>query len=538
MIWSPDEGGGNNDSSLMPRKFTVDSDCVCLDLIVRSVVRDESGHTRRVVPTVGMLRHLRSSACSQLPPRSAHAVVQHGGGTATASGRLRDAANATLPPPGRRRCPLRAPRARASTSAAPHLTAGHKILAREGLGVGAQLEHLRVVVERGEEVDQLLAAGALDLDRDLNAAVEQLGDLVKILLDEAARGHRGRADPDRAGRHRRDVAVHRVLVERDVRLVEERLHLGARQAERAQVPQHEVVVRAVRRELVALVGERLGEVLAVSHDLLRVRFELGLGGLRERGGERGDLVVVRAALQRREHRHVDRLLEGVDPARRAIGQRGPRALAVEDHPRARAAKRLVRGRRHDVAVRERARVQPARDEARYVRNVREQQRADLIGNLTELRKVPVARVGGCTGHDHLRAEEEGHLLDLVKVEQPSLVAHVVGQRLEVDRRRRDALLGRVVAVRQVAARREREAHDAVVRLEQRRVHGKVGRAARIGLHVDAPLLRVDVEYLERALHAEQLHLVDELVAAVVAVARHALGVLVRHARTERVHHGH
>jgi hypothetical protein len=46
------------------------------------------------------------------------------------------------------------------------------------------------------------------------------------------------------------------------------------------------------------------------------------------------------------------------------------------------------------------------------------------------------------------------------------------------------------------------------------------------LDVDSPLIRAQAERLEGALLAERLGLVDELVAAVVASAGVALGVLV------------
>jgi len=91
-------------------------------------------------------------------------------------------------------------------------------------------------------------------------------------------------------------------------------------------------------------------------------------------------------------------------------------------------------------------------------------------------------------------------------------------------------------VGQVAARRQVEAHHAVVRVEQRGVDGKVGGRARVGLHVDAPLGLVQTEGGERAVAAQVLDLVDDLVAAVVARARHALRVLVGEARAEALHH--
>ena len=58
------------------------------------------------------------------------------------------------------------------------------------------------------------------------------------------------------------------------------------------------------------------------------------------------------------------------------------------------------------------------------------------------------------------------------------------------------------------------AHDAVVRLEERRVHGEVRRRARVRLHVDAPLCRIQLKGCEGTGLAELFDVVDELVAAV------------------------
>jgi hypothetical protein len=66
---------------------------------------------------------------------------------------------------------------------------------------------------------------------------------------------------------------------------------------------------------------------------------------------------------------------------------------------------------------------------------------------------------------------------------------------------------------------------------------EVGGRAGERLHVDAPELGVEPERLERALLAQALRHVDELVAAVVARAGIALAVLVRHDRADGLHHG-
>ena len=83
---------------------------------------------------------------------------------------------------------------------------------------------------------------------------------------------------------------------------------------------------------------------------------------------------------------------------------------------------------------------------------------------------------------------------------------------EVDRR----------AVRQVAAVRQGHAEDRVAGLERREVDRLVGLRAGVRLHVGV----LGAEELLRALDRERLDDVDELAAAVVALAGIAFGVLV------------
>jgi hypothetical protein len=60
-----------------------------------------------------------------------------------------------------------------------------------------------------------------------------------------------------------------------------------------------------------------------------------------------------------------------------------------------------------------------------------------------------------------------------------------------------------------------QAHDAVVGLQQRGVHGKVGGGAAQGLHVDAPLLGGQAKQVQGAALTQQLRLVNVLIAAIV-----------------------
>jgi hypothetical protein len=58
-----------------------------------------------------------------------------------------------------------------------------------------------------------------------------------------------------------------VLVQRDAHRLADLLHLAAREAVRAQVPQHKVVVCAARRQLVTRRRQRLSERVCVGADL-------------------------------------------------------------------------------------------------------------------------------------------------------------------------------------------------------------------------------------------------------------------------------
>lgn len=90
---------------------------------------------------------------------------------------------------------------------------------------------------------------------------------------------------------------------------------------------------------------------------------------------------------------------------------------------------------------------------------------------------------------------------------------------------------------QVATVRKVKTHQTAVDGHQRLVDLQVGRAARESLDVDTPLGGVEVEGLEGALLAEQLDLVNVLVATVVTGTGLALGVLVGHGRAQGIEHG-
>jgi hypothetical protein len=109
-----------------------------------------------------------------------------------------------------------------------------------------------------------------------------------------------------------------------------------------------VGVGAARHDAEAFVREARRERAGVADDPLGVVPELRLHRLFQRDGLAGDVVLDRATLHHREHGLVDRL--------RVL-------LGAQDHRSTRPAERLVRGERHDVGVRDRARERPTGHEA-------------------------------------------------------------------------------------------------------------------------------------------------------------------------------
>ncbi len=230
---------------------------------------------------------------------------------------------------------------------------------------------------------------------------------------------------------------------------------------------------------------------------------LELLGRRDLEGDRlgRDHVLQRTALLTGEDRGVDLLRE---------------LLRRQDHTTARTTQRLVRGGRDDVGVRHRVGVQPGGDQAREVRHVDHQVRADLVRDAAEGGEVELTGVRGPAGHDQLRPGLLGQTLDLVHVHDAGAVDvvrdHVVQLAGEVDLH----AVGQVTAVGQV------QAHDRVARLQQCEHRGGVGLRTRVRLDVRGLGAEERLDAVDRDL----LDHVDVLAAAVVAAPGVALGVLV------------
>jgi hypothetical protein len=181
-----------------------------------------------------------------------------------------------------------------------------------------------------------------------------------------------------------------------------------------------------------------------------------------------------------------------------------------------------------MGMRDRRWVNATSHQAGDVSHVHHEIGADGIGDLAEALPVPDTGIGGTTGEDELGLVLMGEPLDLVHIQQVIIAAHAVRHDVEplaahVDRR----------TMGQVPARIEIKAHERIAGLQQRQEHGLVHLRAGIGLDVG----EVGAEQLLGTLDGEGLGDIDELAAAVIALAGITFSILVGHDRALRLEHG-
>ena len=326
-------------------------------------------------------------------------------------------------------------------------------------------------------------------------------------------GDRGRPHPDAGGDHGL-LGVERdgVLVQRDPAGVATHLRVTTSDAHSPKVDESQVGVGAPGDRAHALVGQSGDQCLSVLDDLARVGLVGRLHRLLQRDRLRRDDVHQWATLQEREDRLVD-----------SVGQ----LLLAQDHAAPRPTQHLVGGERHDVGVRNRRRDRLTGDQSDEVRRIHHQPGADLVGDRPERREVDEAGVRGGAGDDHLGPVLQGLRAHMVVVDRLGALDDPVGDRLEP--------LAREVhrrTVREVSAVLEVHGEDGVARLEQRRVDGEVRGGTGVRLQVRV----LGTEQLLRARDADLLGSVDVRAAAVVALVRVALGVLVRQRRSGGCQH--
>lgn len=142
-------------------------------------------------------------------------------------------------------------------------------------------------------------------------------------------------------------------------------------------------------------------------------------------------------------------------------------LSEEDQTGSRTSEGLVGGGGDNVTVVERRALLTGSDETGNVSHVAQEVSALSIGDLSESSIVPISWVGGTTTDEQSWLVEVGVGLELWVVDDTGRWVDSVRERLEVDGRSGDLLLGGVVTVSQVSTIGETETHDSVLGLDER-----------------------------------------------------------------------
>ena len=274
-----------------------------------------------------------------------------------------------------------------------------------------------------------------------------------------------------------------------------------------------MVIRAAGDEAEAGLLQHLCQRLRVGDNLRGIGVRIAVEPLVEADRLGRDDILQGTALNARE----DRLVDGADVL-----------LLAEDEARARPAQGLVRGGGHEVGIGHRRGMDTAGDEAGDVGHIHHQVGAHLVGNRPEAGKVNHARIGRSARQNELGLDLHRLGLDGVVVELLGLLVHHVGDNVvelarEVHRR----------AVAQVAALVQTHREDRVAGLEHCEEDGHIRRAAAVRLDIR----RLGPEELLGALDGQRFHRVHRQAAAVPALARIALGILVVQHRALRLAHG-
>ena len=143
-------------------------------------------------------------------------------------------------------------------------------------------------------------------------------------------------------------------------------------------------------------------------------------------------------------------------------------VGAEDDRAPCSAQCLLGRRRCDRGVRDRRGIHAPRDQARHVRHIDEQDRADRIRDLAHASPIDDARVRRKAGEEHLRPHLFGQLLHGVVVDGLGVARDAIGVDLvELAAEVRGASMG------QVAAGGKVHAHHAIARFAHCHVHGSV-----------------------------------------------------------------
>ena len=269
-----------------------------------------------------------------------------------------------------------------------------------------------------------------------------------------------------------------------------------------EIHQQQVIIGAAGHQLHAPGQQLLGHGLSVFDDLSAVLLELGLQCLAEAHSLCGDHVLQRAALGAREDGLVDLL--------------GNLLAVGEDQTAPGAAQGLMGGGSHHIGIGHRALMIACCHQTGDVGHIHHQQRAVVMGNLSDPLEVNGTGIGRSTGHHQLRLYL-GHLLGHLVIVDEALVVDAVGNEVIV-------LAGHIhgAAVGQMTALAQIHAHHRVAQIQQAKVNGHIRLSTAVGLYIGIGCTKE----LLCPVDGDLLHLIDVHAAAVVALSGIALGILV------------
>ena len=340
-----------------------------------------------------------------------------------------------------------------------------------------------------------------------NDARDERGNLLHFRFLHAAGRHRRRTDAHAAGHKRAERFLRNgVLVDRDVGLTEQRLERLARHAGSRQIQQHQVIIRTAGDEANPFLCKFRRHRARVQHNLVLIRLKLRRHRLFQADRLARDDMLQRAALRARENRLID--CRGI-------------FLLAEDHAAARAAKRFVGGRRHEIRIRNRAGVFARRDKPRDMRHIHHQQAACSIRDLAQAREINDSRIGRRARDNHLRLGFKRHLFQRIIIDDFFLFRYAVRHEMEI-------LTGHVhrASVRQMTAVGQIHSHHRITRLEHGKIDRHIGLRAGMGLHIGVFRPEKRLGAFARQIFND----IDILAAAVIALSRISFGIFVGQVR--------
>src|SRR5208282_1802425 len=190
---------------------------------------------------------------------------------------------------------------------------------------------------------------------------------------------------------------------------------------------------------------------------------------------------------------------------------------AQNHPRPWPAQRLMRGRSHDLRMRNRRGMRSARHQSGKVRHIDEVERTDFIRNLPHASKIDDPRIRAAAANNQLRTLRRSDPFQFVVIDGLGFFGYAVRNDLvSLAREIQRMSMGEVSAMRQVQPK------NRVAGLQHRGVSRLIGLRSRVRLHVGMFRAKKFLHPLAR----QSLDHVGKFASAVIALARIPLRILI------------